>query len=150
MVACSTHEGRPSQKSGLQIVVPHKWSPVGCRSSARQGKFPGQRHNFLPLYTTQPTESRELLNWLQTPKLIMCTGGLDGSCAQDGSVVFVRPKTQHRTESDNVVCYSSLAVRLSGTKWVFVGAGIGDKSPPRQKHTSEENASMTKPKRWKS
>jgi len=33
---------------------PHKWSPIGCRSSVGQGKFAGQRPTFYHC-TTQPT-----------------------------------------------------------------------------------------------
>jgi len=38
-----------------RTVYPHKWSPISCRLSARQGKFAGQRPPFYHC-ATQPTE----------------------------------------------------------------------------------------------
>jgi len=37
-----------------QTVLPTKWSPVSCRTSAGQGKFAGQRPTFYRC-ATQPT-----------------------------------------------------------------------------------------------
>ena len=79
-----------------QTVYPHKWSPISCKSSAKQGKFAGHRptfyhcatHNGTVVEPVAPTNERD-----------GCTGTLSNQSGRSNSSNTRSKKLKNCTEA---------------------------------------------------